>query len=57
VATLSDKLIEAQAVAESFRELALGNASNSSSNHIETDRDGAIPHPTPFSDDEKDTAK
>src|ERR1700716_3103580 len=37
-ATLSDKLTEAQAVAESYRELALANASNSSS-RMETDRD------------------
>src|SRR3981081_4635850 len=55
-ATLSHRLTEAQAVAESYRELALANASNSSS-CTETDRDGAMPHPTPFSGDEKDTTK
>jgi hypothetical protein len=57
VATLSDKLTEAQAVAENFRELALVNASNSNSSHTETDRDGAMSYPTPFSGDEKDTTK
>ena len=57
-ATLSDRLTEAQAVAESYRELALANASNSnSSSCTETDRDGAMPHPTPFSGDEKDRTK
>src|SRR3981081_4576506 len=55
-ATLPDRLTEAQAVAESYRELALANASNSSS-RTETDRDGAMPHPIPFSGDEKDTTK
>ena len=50
VATLSDRLTKAQAVGESYRELALANASNSSS-RTETDRDGAMPHPTPFSGD------
>src|SRR3981081_3387536 len=55
-ATLSHRLTEAQAVAESYRELALANASNSSS-RTETERDGAMPHPTPFSGNEKDTTK
>jgi hypothetical protein len=53
---LTDKLIDTQAVAASFRELALANASNSSS-HTATDRDGAMPYPTPFSGDDKDSTK
>jgi hypothetical protein len=54
VAMLSDKLTKAQAVAESFRELALANASNSN-NHTETDLDGVMPYPIPFNGDKKDT--
>ena len=53
-ATLSDKLTEAQAVAESFRELALANVSNRSS-RMETDHNRVMPHPTPFCGDEKNT--
>ena len=34
----------------------MANASNSSS-RTETDHDGVMPHPTPFSGDEKDTTK
>ena len=54
--TLSDKLVDVQAVAESFRELALANASNSNS-RAAADRDGAMPHPAPFSGDETNSTK
>ena len=53
---LSDKLADAQAVAESFRELALANASNSNS-RAAADRDGAMPHPALFSGNETNSTK
>jgi hypothetical protein len=55
-ATLSAKLTEAQVVAESFKELAVVNASNNR-NRTATDCDGAIPYLTLFSGDEKDITK
>jgi hypothetical protein len=56
VTVLTDKLTDAQAVDESFRELALVNASNSSS-YTATDRDWVMPYLTPFSGDDKDSTK